>query len=421
MSSAEAAFDGFLASFVETGALTEARADELTDAVASAGTEAAREQVMCSALGRLLQPGMVVALTSPKSATFKVRMGTVMYVPPDKRKLDRVCIMLSEADGSNGAYADVGTVRPAPGGAAANPSWHKPSLYWATEANDLAAMSGLIEANADVDGAYLGNSPLLRACMHRHEEAANLLLDAGADAKLSIEDGCTPLIMLAEPVDGEPSDAPGARLVARLLRAGAASTLEECDCNGCTPLALAALRGNVQVAAALLEGGANVNAADSEGLTPLMLCFVADADDGPVDGPIATRAMVRLLLSAGAQVSAVDAEGRDALWFCRNVGRIDLMRLLHEAEEDDDDAYGPDGMRLDADAAERLFTTMCVQRVAENQRIGRREDDNEVARQVANSPFFLAALDGRKELREDHQAFSDAYFAPTGAEEAGEQ
>ena len=416
MSSAEAAFDAFLASFVETGALTEARADELTDAVASAGTEAAREQVMCSALGRLLQPGMVVALTSPKSATFKVRMGTVMYVPPDKRKLDRVCIMLSEADGSDGAYADVCTVRPAPGGAAANPSWREASLYWATEANDLAAMSGIIEAGADVDGAYMGNSPLLRACMHRHEEAANLLLDAGADAKLSIEDGCTPLIMLAEPVDGEPSDAPGARLVARLLRAGAASTLEECDCNGCTPLALAALRGNVQVAAALLEGGANVNAADSEGVTPLMLIFVADADD-----VVATPAMVRLLLGAGAQVSAVDAEGRDALWFCRNVGRIDLMKLLQEAEEDDDDAYGPDGMRLDADAAERLFTTMCVQRVAENLRIGRREDDNEVARQVANSPFYMAALDGRKELREDHRAFSDAYFAPNGAEEAGGQ
>ena len=67
-------------------------------------------------------------------------------------------------------------------------------------------------------------------------------------------------------------------------------------------------------------------------------------------------------------------------------------------------------MPLDATAAERLFTMMCVQRSAENRRLGRVEDENEVARHVAASPHFMAALDARGELREDHVAFSDAFF-----------
>ena len=99
--SVEGAFDAFVASFVERSVLTEANADGLTDKVASAATEEAREVVMCEALRALLKPGMVVTLTSAKSEAFKVRAGTVLYVPPDKRTDARKVHMLSsEADGS---------------------------------------------------------------------------------------------------------------------------------------------------------------------------------------------------------------------------------------------------------------------------------------------------------------------------------
>ena len=417
--SVEGAFDAFVASFVERSVLTEANADGLTDKVASAATEEAREVVMCEALRALLKPGMVVTLTSAKSEAFKVRAGTVLYVPPDKRTDARKVHMLSsEADGSEMCIAALCTLRPAQGETTANPRWREVSLFWATEANDLEAMAALVEAAADANAFFFSNTPLLRALMHRHEDAVELLLGAGADPTLASPDGCTPLIMLAEPVPGEPSDASGARLVARLLRAGAAPTLERRDDdNGCTALATAALRGNVQVAAALLEGGAASDAADAAGVTPLMLCFAGEAEiaeDSAERPRHVTPALVRLLLSAGARVDAVDAEGRDALWYCRSVGRTDLLRLLQEHDNDANDAFdaacGADGVPLDATAAERLFTMMCVQREAENRRLGRVEDEEEVARHVAASPHFMAALDGRGELREDHVAFSDAYF-----------
>ena len=126
-------------------------------------------------------------------------------------------MLSSEADGSEMCIAALCTLRPAQGETTANPRWREVSLFWATEANDLEAMAALVEAAADANAFFFSNTPLLRALMHRHEDAVELLLGAGADPTLASPDGCTPLIMLAVP--GEPSDASGARLVARLLRA----------------------------------------------------------------------------------------------------------------------------------------------------------------------------------------------------------
>ena len=44
------------------------------------------------------------------------------------------------------------------------------------------------------------------------------------------------------------------------------------------------------------------------------------------------------------------------------------------------------------------MTTMMMQCEAENRRLGRREDEDEIARQVASSPYFRAVVEGREEL-----------------------
>jgi uncharacterized protein len=87
----------------------------------------------------------------------------------------------------------------------------------------------------------------------------------------------------------------------------------------------AVIAGDVGLAEALLKGGANSNAKDSEGATLLMLA----ANSGNLQ-------MVEALLAAGAEVDAVDARGWTALFkalfnYEQNCGFPDVVRALIEA------------------------------------------------------------------------------------------
>ena len=404
----DAAYDAFVASFVTAGELSERTADAMTDEVASA-SDGNRASVMSAQLERLLRPGTHIVIAGlVKSVELNGRAATALYAPKKKREAGRLFLMLHAAapDESVRSMA-FENMRPA-SQSTPDPGvpWREFSMYAAAEAGDAAAVADLIQRGADANAGYLGSdAPLLRALQHRNEEVAAVLLQAGADVAHATEDGCTPLIMCAEPVPEQQSDAAGARLATRLLASGAGATLEHRDCNGCTALGAACLRGNPDVAEVLAAAGAEVDAADKDGITPLMLCFCGDAK-----GRTQTR-LVTLMLDGGASVDAVDCEGHDALFFCRGAGRIDLLRTLQEhAADEEDEQWGEDGMPADADAVERLMTTMMMQRDAENRRLGRHESEEDVARAVATSPHFLAALEGRGELRGDHASFSNAYF-----------
>ena len=89
-------------------------------------------------------------------------------------------------------------------------------------------------------------------------------------------------------------------LVIELLQAGADP--DACDGQGRTPLIEAAFGGHVDTLSALLGAGADPNARDPEGWTPLMEA----ASKGRLD-------VVKLLLAAGADVNATNREGRTAL------------------------------------------------------------------------------------------------------------
>ena len=152
-----------------------------------------------------------------------------------------------------------------------------------------------------------------------------MLLAGGADAAKAKHDGRTPLHMLAQPTAG--SDEAGG-FVQALLRCvdDEEAVLEARDCNGLSPLLAACHFGNVEVATALIEAGADVDAtATVHGSTPLMLTLAGESE-GEVQ-----RSLLELLLDADASVPGpADARGLTALDHAEECGRPELASLLQK-------------------------------------------------------------------------------------------
>ena len=259
-------------------------------------------------------------------------------------------------------------------------------------------MAQLVAALIDVGGAKVdvvdgkGQTPLLRATMDHHVNVVDVLLSRGADPSLANVDGCSPLIVLAEPMP-EKSTAPVSvnpvtHIAEALLRAGA--TADAVDCNGLTALHAAALYGNVDLLTALLaSAGANPNirTVDEEQRTPLMLAMLSPAarpSPCSVSEPDQI-AMVRLLAKAGASLSPslVDAHGLNARTLGERAGRghlgvlLELAKLREEVgeeEEEDLDLEDP----IEDQMIEDQMIQLCAQREAENRRVGRNEDPDAV-------------------------------------------
>ena len=107
-----------------------------------------------------------------------------------------------------------------------------------------------------------------RTLLHAASAAGNLtcvelLLRLGADPSAKDGGGHTPLYSL-----GNESMSGGGGVAKALIQAGA--NVDACDgVKRCTPLHMAARRGNVEVCQGLLDCGADIEACDSAGDTPL--------------------------------------------------------------------------------------------------------------------------------------------------------
>jgi len=143
------------------------------------------------------------------------------------------------------------------------------------------------------------------------------LLSVGVDVDCRDSDGAT-VLMLA-------SHAGNLRLVMDLLEAGA--DVNATDERGWTALAKSTYnpdmkRGFAEVAQALINAGANVEAPIGYGVRPLMMA-----------AGYGETAVVETLLQAGADVTARNEGGLTALMMVKQKHYVDVINLLHEAEQ----------------------------------------------------------------------------------------
>jgi ankyrin repeat protein len=105
--------------------------------------------------------------------------------------------------------------------------------------------------------------------------------------------------------------------VARLLRDGADTNLQ--DHRGWTPLHFAAQANSARCVEMLLRGGANPTLSDSDGNTALFRAVFASRGSGEV---------IRLLRSAGADPNALNFHGVSPLTLARTIGNYNVAQFF---------------------------------------------------------------------------------------------
>jgi len=207
------------------------------------------------------------------------------------------------------------------------------ALMWAAHAGDRALVQRLLKAHADPNAAnYFGANALLQAAQFGDARIVTLLLKAGAKPNGGNADGETALMLAARAGNLEVARA--------LLRAGADVNAKEgfrgqsalIWAGGMTPLLYAARQGCLGCVHYLIEKGhADINLADPEGITPLLIATENFHFD-----------VAAYLVKKGADVNRWDWWGRTPLY-----AAVDLNTLPYGGR--------PDHISLDDTTALKLI------------------------------------------------------------------
>lgn len=181
-----------------------------------------------------------------------------------------------------------------------------------TEGN-MYIVKMLLHAGADINARDNDDwTPLMYAVRSGNVDATMMLLDLDAKLDLSTTDGKTALIIATE------------RRVKReitsvLIRAGADVHVQ--DRGGWNALMYAAKNSDLQIVQELLEYGANVDRANKEEQTPLLLAVINRAH---LD-------VVKALLYRGAYVNSSDKDGWTPLMYAAKMRSLDVADALISA------------------------------------------------------------------------------------------
>ncbi|MRR16331.1 MAG: hypothetical protein EG826_07730 [Deltaproteobacteria bacterium] len=187
----------------------------------------------------------------------------------------------------------------------------------------------LLAGGGDVNAAdNYGNTPLSDAVKLGDVKTVAFLLDHGALANARDKNGKTPLhefFSVSGPIYikhiNREVDLPQIeRSIAEMLVANGAD-VNAADAKGRTPLAAAAGLGNMKAVEFLLKHGADVNARDNDGKTPLHLVNTI-VGDRSTPGQI-TR-ITEMMIESGADVNARDNKQQTPLFFAR----IDTLAVM---------------------------------------------------------------------------------------------
>ena len=186
---------------------------------------------------------------------------------------------------------------------------------------------------------WRGEAPLHLAARNDLRDLAERLLDSGAGVNDTTVDGDTPLHMVAKGVPWAPHGASVPTLFRNISVGGNQSTqpigLGDLDVRGYPDWPPDSVPG--AAARALLRQGAEVNAHNKAGRTPLhcALCALAAARAEPHYPGVYERVASRLevLLAAGANVGAVDANGDTPVHLAAQ-GLPDVLQMLLERGAD---------------------------------------------------------------------------------------
>lgn len=258
-------------------------------------------------------------------------------------------------------------------------------------AANLPMLEHLLERGADVNTRTTNNgaTPLYLACAYKDVDRVRFLLDHGADANASDEDGGTPLHQVIAQAD-ERSKA----IVDLLLKHGSAPDIfthaqlgrtekvlalldEKPDLvhaqgpGGQTLLHIAAANGNLDLVKALVMRGADLEAKNSwaawtplhsaacEGRADVVKHLIehgakVEVPGGYNQGILYTASMqghtevVRLLIAAGADINATTVWGYFPLATAAQEGHIEIVKLLLDAGADGNQSVKNSGTVLDA-------------------------------------------------------------------------
>lgn len=182
--------------------------------------------------------------------------------------------------------------------------------------NDAAALTHLLAAGQSVDVRDSGGRTALLLATHANAvEAARVLIEAGADvnAKDDIKD--TPYLY---------AGAEGRTEILKLLLAAGAD-LRDTNHFGGTALIPAAEKGHPENVRLLLTAGVDPNHVNGLGWTALLEAVIL-TDGGPV-----YQEIVADLIKGGADVNLADADGVTPLAHARARGYAEIGKLLEAA------------------------------------------------------------------------------------------
>ncbi len=208
-------------------------------------------------------------------------------------------------------------------------------LVIAADRGKLPLVKLLLDKKADPSTqAADGRTPLIHAVNNEHFEVVDLLLARGADVNAAEKKGNTALIRAAQGCAPDEQELTGGKS----SRPGHTKT--------CPKKMLALVK-------TLLAKGANVNARNQEGFTPVLAAIANDQRDiakvilekkPDLSGTLARKRtalmiaaamgytdIVKLMVEAGADLKAKDYEGTTALQAAKTNGHRDVVEILTKA------------------------------------------------------------------------------------------